>query len=678
MKLAGVLGLGLARAGSVFSSAVVTPLSTLLDGLVSYWALDEQSGTRIDAVGDNDLTDNNTVLAVNRGPVGTVASFVAANSESLSNAAFAAEVSPGGDFTVSLWYKAAVASPAAKRGLMKGGTRFDFQHWTDGRLILTAGGAQHDTLLDPTTDWLHIVLARSGGDWLVYGNGGLASTTTYTGTGAFDSAAIGVDLDPNYGAGNIANVGVWSSALSAGSILALFNSGAGKRYADLTTAEKVGLVGYWDLSEVSGQRNDSHGSNHLTDNNTVGSVNTGPLGTVASFVGANTESLSHAYDASLDQTGAVTYAGWIYQTSNPGGAGYGWVYGFDDASNPGFGVWTSSDKTVVRVRSASGFQDAEWSGIPNGAWHFVVGWFNPTDKKGYIQLDGGTPVASTALVEDTLVSGVGKTLQMGVWTYGTYTGQIGSAGLWSRVLDAAERTSLFNFGLGKRYSDLTAAEKVGLVSYWNLDEASGTRVDAHGDNDLTDNNTVLSVINAPPALDGAAASFVAANTEWLSKDNDTSLAFGDADFTISAWFKTVAHGGFIIGHAINGTAFNYTLQCYEGDLYWYVFDGTTRVGDVNGSGGTLRDGNWHHVVAWYSTTGTDRVYFSVDDGTALSDTLSGPPTKSTADFNVGVEDVNAPWDGQIDEVAIWSRVLTADERTELFRLGRGKFYDFSS
>jgi hypothetical protein len=32
--------------------------------------------------------------------------------------------------------------------------------------------------------------------------------------------------------------------------------------------------------------------------------------------------------------------------------------------------------------------------------------------------------------------------------------------------------------------------------------------------------------------------------------------------------------------------------------------------------------------------------------------------------------------GQIDEVAIWSRVLTSDERTELFNAGAGKFYPF--
>ena len=51
-------------------AAAVEAGSKLLDGLVSYWSLDEQSGARADSVGGNHLTDNNTVLASNAGPSG--------------------------------------------------------------------------------------------------------------------------------------------------------------------------------------------------------------------------------------------------------------------------------------------------------------------------------------------------------------------------------------------------------------------------------------------------------------------------------------------------------------------------------------------------------------------------------------------------------------------------------
>jgi len=57
--------------------------STLLDGLVSWWDLDEESGIRYDSVGSNDLTDNNTV-GYDNGKIVNAASFVATNGERLT------------------------------------------------------------------------------------------------------------------------------------------------------------------------------------------------------------------------------------------------------------------------------------------------------------------------------------------------------------------------------------------------------------------------------------------------------------------------------------------------------------------------------------------------------------------------------------------------------------------
>ncbi len=58
----------------------------------------------------------------------------------------------------------------------------------------------------------------------------------------------------------------------------LYNSGSGRRYHELGIAGTAcsncttSLEGAWDLSETSGSRADSHGSNTLTDNNTVTSA----------------------------------------------------------------------------------------------------------------------------------------------------------------------------------------------------------------------------------------------------------------------------------------------------------------------------------------------------------------------------------------------------------------------
>jgi hypothetical protein len=58
------------------------------------------------------------------------------------------------------------------------------------------------------------------------------------------------------------------------------------------------LIAFWGLEEASGTRNDAHGSNHLIDNNTVGSA-TGRVGTCANFDRFTDEHLSIVDNAAL-------------------------------------------------------------------------------------------------------------------------------------------------------------------------------------------------------------------------------------------------------------------------------------------------------------------------------------------------------------------------------------------
>ena len=58
------------------------------------------------------------------------------------------------------------------------------------------------------------------------------------------------------------------------------------------------LVSYWILGEASGERADSHDSNPLTDNNTVGQA-AGKITNAADFIPGNSEYLNHADNASL-------------------------------------------------------------------------------------------------------------------------------------------------------------------------------------------------------------------------------------------------------------------------------------------------------------------------------------------------------------------------------------------
>src|SRR3989339_620227 len=74
----------------------------------------------------------------------------------------------------------------------------------------------------------------------------------------------------------------------------------------------------------------------------------------------------------------------------------------------------------------------------------------------------------------------------------------------------------------------------GLVSYWTLDEASGTRIDVKGNNDLRDNNTVSSTTG----LQGIAADFEGSNMETFSVSDAAQNGLDiTGDLSFSMWIK---------------------------------------------------------------------------------------------------------------------------------------------
>lgn len=79
---------------------------------------------------------------------------------------------------------------------------------------------------------------------------------------------------------------------------------------------------------------------------------------------------------------------------------------------------------------------------------------------------------------------------------------------------------------------------VDLVSYWSLDEASGSRNDSHGSNHLS----AVNAVGSAEGVQGNAA--MLSTTAYLSAADDDTLRMGDVDFTIAcwAWFTSLGAG----------------------------------------------------------------------------------------------------------------------------------------
>src|SRR3990167_9270432 len=71
-----------------------------------------------------------------------------------------------------------------------------------------------------------------------------------------------------------------------------------------------------------------------------------------------------------------------------------------------------------------------------------------------------------------------------------------------------------------------------LIAFWTMNEPSGDRYDSYGGHRLLDNNSVLQA----GGINKQAALFVLANSEYFLHVNTSTLATGDVEFGMSAWF----------------------------------------------------------------------------------------------------------------------------------------------
>lgn len=213
-----------------------------------------------------------------------------------------------------------------------------------------------------------------------------------------------------------------------------------------------------------------------------------------------------------------------------------------------------------------------------------------------------------------------------------------------------------------------------LISYWSLEEASGTRVDSHtGGNDLTDNNTVTQNTGKV----GSCAQLTSANTEYLSRADNASLSTGDIDFTVTAWVYLDSLGKYhmaVVKGSDAGAATNLEYALYVSDANRPVFAlANATINNVTW-GSSLSISTWYFLVGWHdSVANTNNVV--VDAGTPVSNSYSGGVHDTAVAFAIGSDTVAGRYvNGRVDEVGFWKRVLTSQERTDLYNAGAGLSY----
>lgn len=199
----------------------------------------------------------------------------------------------------------------------------------------------------------------------------------------------------------------------------------------------------------------------------------------------------------------------------------------------------------------------------------------------------------------------------------------------------------------------------GLERYYPLD---GDADDVHGGIDA--------VITGPsPTWDTGHISAQAIDLTASASNKCRASPYAGADFSAQAWFKPTGSSGSFSGLLGNmqtgGVTADWMLFIGGTAVTWYS-PGNTAHNTVSG----FSVGNWGHIVITRSGT-TAKVYVNG----SLADTFTVATGGTNDDFlmacrNDGYSNANAT----MQEVALWNRVLSASEVTELYNAGAGLSY----
>lgn len=212
-----------------------------------------------------------------------------------------------------------------------------------------------------------------------------------------------------------------------------------------------------------------------------------------------------------------------------------------------------------------------------------------------------------------------------------------------------------------------------FVAYWPMDEGSGTTVN---DRSGTGNNgTIVGGATWVDGKSGKALSFDGTNT-YVDCGNNESLSIDEA-ITIETWFyprayvtgyakypfskwTTTSDGNYVMYFFGNSAGTNYKKVQFYGKAggTWHGISPAYEISALN---------TWYHIVCTYSSTDGGKLY--VNGILYASTPAFGTLTVNNANLKIGGADFN----GMLDEVSIYSRVLSQEEIVCRYRQNVGKW-----
>lgn len=260
------------------------------------------------------------------------------------------------------------------------------------------------------------------------------------------------------------------------------------------------------------------------------------------------------------------------------------------------------------------------------------------------------------------------------------------SGLWKNI-NCADDEVLYGDGvcrtIGSSTDDWNAVMARGNVSEYDVNvfktsaliKATNTGGNSKTISMLADNVTDASYVKATTGV--PASTPYAINIDGSTESFLMSTGVSAIPRTMSMWVKTTDTSGRspILSLVYNSRRYTVSLENSTGNIS--VAWGANRYGSV---GVTAANDVWHHIVYTYGGDGSDTTVVATAqaviwrDGTKYTPSYIGQGGGHSGNPRIGF-DGTTYFGGTIDQVVMWSRVLTDAEIGDLYNSGNGLYFE---
>jgi len=487
--------------------------------------------------------------------------------------------------------------------------------------------------------------------------------------------------------GYIDDMRLYDRELSADEISRLYHLGATTHINKTITTNpdlENGLVGHWTFDgkdmnpnarDISGQGN--HGDlTNFTSTTTV----SGKIGQALEFDGVN----DYVDVGTIDITGFTgsSYSAWIKRDAT-GIEEYPRLLGLKHSGVDDIRLWYVSGSTF-RFTMDDGSTSGEISASINTKWHHVVGTHDGLTQRLFV--DGVEIGSGNAKIFD--YSGASGETQIGrsaAWTSYTFDGSLDDVRIYNRALSPDEISRLYHLGATTHINKTITTNpdlESGLVGHWTFDgkDMNPNARDISGQGNHGDLTNFTSTTTRPGKI-GQALFF-----DGVDDTVDIGSIGFQSNYTIALWFNPDylqdANESHMLFHLRNAGN-SYHIGVYKrGDHANANFDNVLGIIWDRGAedatsyrhlfkGKAWNQGEWQHLVVTVTASEYKIYHNGVSYSWDFTVDESSLPT-GAADGRIGwsVNEGSNQYDGSMDDVRIYNRVLSADEISRLYEMGR--------